>query len=305
MLFLLQHQLLYRMYHPLSQFHYKPGPPIHSNTHHSSLIQSNPSPLRLTFHRQWESNPTPISRILTSPSPTYSTHLLLLLRLPVRIRPRPFTTNLNTSPLLDFNHRPRSLQPSSLERLEMTKLKAESELQQSRLMEYEVVNDQHEQQKTRLEEEVKELMKRVHEMDGVRHKKDLDAGSKVSELERKVRRLELEREQLLTTIEALKTRHKDELANIDTSHKSHLKTLEDSYQRREQRLKDETDLIIQQNSDKFKNVQMEKADLQTTNKPKTFNSRDSEKQRDRDVKRPSSPSVGTISRRNMKMRSRI
>lgn len=108
MLFLLQHQLLYRMYHPLSQFHYNPALPMHSNTHHSSLIQPNPSPLRLTFHRQWESNPTPISRILTSPSPTYSTHLLLLLRLPVRIRPRPFTTNLSTSPLLDFNHRPRS-----------------------------------------------------------------------------------------------------------------------------------------------------------------------------------------------------
>ena len=52
------------------------------------------------------------------------------------------------------------------------------------------------------------------------------------------------------------------------STRSHLKTLEDSYQRREQRLKDETDLIIQQNSDKFKNVQMEKADLQTTNNRK-------------------------------------
>lgn len=34
-----------------------------------------------------------------------------------------------------------------------------------------------------------------------------------------IRRLELEREQLLSTIEALKTRHKDELANIDSSHK--------------------------------------------------------------------------------------
>lgn len=34
-----------------------------------------------------------------------------------------------------------------------------------------------------------------------------------------VRRLELEREQLLATIEALKTRHKDELTNIDSSHK--------------------------------------------------------------------------------------
>ena len=34
-----------------------------------------------------------------------------------------------------------------------------------------------------------------------------------------VRRYELEREQLLSTIETLKTRHKDELANIDASHK--------------------------------------------------------------------------------------
>ena len=34
-----------------------------------------------------------------------------------------------------------------------------------------------------------------------------------------VRRLELEREELLTTIESLKTRHNDEMANIDTSHK--------------------------------------------------------------------------------------
>ena len=34
-----------------------------------------------------------------------------------------------------------------------------------------------------------------------------------------IRRLELEREQLLSTIEALKTRHKDELASIDSSHK--------------------------------------------------------------------------------------
>lgn len=68
----------------------------------------------------------------------------------------------------------------------MTKLKVESELQQSRLIEYEVANEHHEQQKTRLEEELKELMKKVQEMEGVRQKKDLDATSKVSELEGKV-----------------------------------------------------------------------------------------------------------------------
>jgi len=167
-----------------------------------------------------------------------------------------------------FQSSPQIPQPTSLERLEMTKLKAESELQQSRLMEYEVTSEHREQQKMRLEEEVKELMKKVQEMAGIRHKKDLDATSKVSELEGKVRRLELEREQLLSTIEALKTRHKDELTNIDSSHKSHLKTLEDSYQRREQRLKDETDLIIQQNSEKLRILETEKADLQTSHNRK-------------------------------------
>ena len=71
----------------------------------------------------------------------------------------------------------------------MTKLKAESEVQQNRLMEYQVANEHQEQQKTRLEEEVKELVKRVQEMGGARQRKDLDAASKVSELEGKVRDL--------------------------------------------------------------------------------------------------------------------
>nr|XP_058970698.1 fas-binding factor 1-like isoform X2 [Pocillopora verrucosa] len=167
-----------------------------------------------------------------------------------------------------FQPSPQAIQPSSVERLEMTKLKAESELQQNRLLEYELVNEQHVQQKTRLEEEVRELMKKVQERENVRQRTDLDASSKLSELEGKVRRYELEREQLLTTIETLKTRHKDELANIDASHKSHLKTLEESYQRREQRLQDETDLIIKQNSEKLKTLETEKADIRAANNRK-------------------------------------
>ena len=47
-----------------------------------------------------------------------------------------------------------------------------------------------------------------------------------------------------------------------------MKTLEDSYQRREQRLKDETDLIIQQNSEKLRILETEKADLQTSHNRK-------------------------------------
>ena len=44
--------------------------------------------------------------------------------------------------------------------------------------------------------------------------------------------------------------------------------MEDSYQRREQRLKDETDLIIQQNSEKLRILETEKADLQTSHNRK-------------------------------------
>ena len=50
--------------------------------------------------------------------------------------------------------------------------------------------------------------------------------------------------------------------------RSHLKTLEESYKRREQRLKEETDLIIAQNSEKFKTLETEKTDLQASNNRK-------------------------------------
>lgn len=47
-----------------------------------------------------------------------------------------------------------------------------------------------------------------------------------------------------------------------------MKALEESYQRREQRLKEETDLIVAQNSEKFKTLETEKADLQASNSRK-------------------------------------
>lgn len=50
--------------------------------------------------------------------------------------------------------------------------------------------------------------------------------------------------------------------------RSHLKTLEESYQRREQRLQDETDLIIKQNSEKLKTLETEKADIRAANNRK-------------------------------------
>ena len=47
-----------------------------------------------------------------------------------------------------------------------------------------------------------------------------------------------------------------------------MKAFEESYQRREQRLKEETDLIVAQNSEKFKTLETEKADLQASNSRK-------------------------------------
>lgn len=47
-----------------------------------------------------------------------------------------------------------------------------------------------------------------------------------------------------------------------------MKALEESYQRREERLKEETDLIVAQNSEKFKTLETEKADLQASNSRK-------------------------------------
>lgn len=47
-----------------------------------------------------------------------------------------------------------------------------------------------------------------------------------------------------------------------------MKTLEESYQRREQRLQDETDLIIKQNSEKLKTLETEKADIRAANNRK-------------------------------------
>ena len=77
-------------------------------------------------------------------------------------------------------------QMSALERLEMQKLAAESRLQQSQLLEYSVAEEQYAREKARLEEEVKLLMSRVQEMDSARQNKDLDASSRISELEGKV-----------------------------------------------------------------------------------------------------------------------
>lgn len=118
-------------------------------------------------------------------------------------QPAPFALPANQNPPQSHPYQPQYQSPggfqpspqtphvSSLERLEMTKMKAEMELQQSQLMEYQVAGDHQEQQKTRLEDEVKELVKKVQEMEGAKQKKDLDAASKVSELEGKVRTVAL------------------------------------------------------------------------------------------------------------------
>ena len=68
----------------------------------------------------------------------------------------------------------------------MKKLTAESRLQQSQLLEYSVAGDQYAREKARLEDEVKQLTNKVQEIDSIKHSKELDASSRISELEGKV-----------------------------------------------------------------------------------------------------------------------
>ena len=133
-----------------------------------------------SYHPQYQPSPFASSAIQNLPQslpyqPQYQS--------PAGFQPPPQTPQPSFQIVQPSPHIP---QPSSLERLQMTKLKAESEVQQSRLM---VASEHQEQHKTRLEEEVKELMKRVQEMEGIKQRKELDAASKVSELEGKVRGL--------------------------------------------------------------------------------------------------------------------
>ena len=50
-------------------------------------------------------------------------------------------------------------------------------------------------------------------------KSNLKSSNKVTDLENKIRKLELERDQLLASQDATKQRHKDELAALEASHK--------------------------------------------------------------------------------------
>ncbi|XP_055510108.1 fas-binding factor 1 homolog isoform X2 [Leucoraja erinacea] len=69
---------------------------------------------------------------------------------------------------------------------------------------------------------------------------------KVIELESKVRKLELEREQQRILLESLQQQHKDDLELIEDAHRNRLKVIESSYQQQVARLQDENGDLSEQ-----------------------------------------------------------
>ena len=66
---------------------------------------------------------------------------------------------------------------------------------------------------------MKELQKKVLKMDESKSNSVTDYSTTMRELETTIRKLELERDQLLMSLDSLKQRHKSELDSLESSHK--------------------------------------------------------------------------------------
>ena len=78
---------------------------------------------------------------------------------------------------------------------------------------------QFEREKIYLESELRELQSRMLKIDESRTASTTNYDGKIRELETKVGKLELERDQVLLSIDSMKQRHKDEIVALETSHK--------------------------------------------------------------------------------------
>ena len=85
-------------------------------------------------------------------------------------------------------------QAPPLNKLELAKPKSVNEVQSSRQIEYEVASDHRVLHKTQLDEDVKTLVRRLQDMESTMHRRDLDAASRVSELEGSVSETVISRE---------------------------------------------------------------------------------------------------------------
>lgn len=70
-----------------------------------------------------------------------------------------------------------------------------------------------------MEKELAELQEKVRHNEEMKLRSNIEFTDKIRELENKLRALELEKDQLVASMEHLKQRHKQELDALEASHK--------------------------------------------------------------------------------------
>ncbi|GCB66734.1 hypothetical protein scyTo_0010138, partial [Scyliorhinus torazame] len=84
---------------------------------------------------------------------------------------------------------------------------------------------------------------------------------KIIELESKVRKLELEREQQRILLDSLQQQHNNDLELIENAHRNRLKVIEESYQQREARLQEENQVLSEQHVARQQSLDRERSEL--------------------------------------------
>ncbi|XP_041073174.1 fas-binding factor 1 homolog isoform X3 [Carcharodon carcharias] len=84
---------------------------------------------------------------------------------------------------------------------------------------------------------------------------------KIIELESKVRKLELEREQQRILLDSLQQQHNNDLELIENAHRNRLKVIEESYQQREARLQEENRDLSEQHVARQQSLDQERSEL--------------------------------------------
>lgn len=110
--------------------------------------------------------------------------------------------------------------------------------------------------------ELREMTGKLQEMEKEKYQVELELANKVAALETKIRRLEVENESLLQTLELTKQRQKDEISALENSHRMRVQAVEESYQRREARQKEETELLITKHKETVRQLDTERSDLE-------------------------------------------
>ena len=99
------------------------------------------------------------------------------------------------------------------------RLKWKEKLEQQHQDEYIATKRQFERDKSYLESELSSLQQKVLKMEEVKSSSSTDYQTRLREMESNLRKLELERDQLLLSQESMKQSHKDEINALENSNK--------------------------------------------------------------------------------------